>query len=106
MQLDPRTAVATISVLGLVYTGIATTVLWTGRTYPGFRQWLCAAPLTVLSLFLLGLRPKAPDWVSMVVANAVLVLAAILYFEGAREFRGLRPRRRLVYAGGIVTIGV
>jgi PAS domain S-box-containing protein len=66
---------------------------------------MCAGLLTVFSLVLLSLRPNAPDWVSMVAANAVLVFASILHFEGARRFRGLAPRRWLAYLGGIVTLG-
>jgi PAS domain S-box-containing protein len=54
----------------------------------------------------MSLRPNAPDWLSMVVANAVLAFAAILQLEGAREFRGLSPRSWQVYAGGVVTIGI
>jgi PAS domain-containing protein len=66
---------------------------------------MSAGLLTIFSLLLLNLRPNAPDWLSMVAANAVLVLASILYFEGAREVRGLLPSHRAVYFGGIVTIG-
>src|SRR6516162_8136776 len=105
MQLDPHTVVTTMVVMALVFTGLATLVLWTGRLYPGYRRWLWVGPLNVLSFFLLNLRPEAPDWVSIVVANAVLVLASILHFEGAYEFRGLPARRWLVYTGGVATIG-
>jgi PAS domain S-box-containing protein len=103
MQLDPH--MATMVVMGLVFTGLATLVLWTGRRYPGYRRWLWVGPLNVLALFLLNLRPRAPDWVSMVVANAVLVLASIFHLEGAHEFRRLPARRRLVYTGGVAAIG-
>ena len=96
MQFDPRTAIATMGVLALVYTGLATIVQWTGRPYSGYRRWLCAGLLTVLSLFLLSMRPNLPDWVAIIIANSVLVLASILHFEGAHEFRGLPPRRWLV----------
>jgi hypothetical protein len=105
MQVDPHTVVTTMVVMAVVFTGLATLVLWTGRLYPGYRRWLWASPLTVLSFFLLNLRPKAPDWVSIVAANAVLVLASIFHLEGAHEFRGLPARRRLVYTGGVVAIG-
>ena len=100
MQLDPHTVVTTMVVMALVFTGLATLVMWTGRLYPGYRRWLWVGPLNLLSFFLLNLRPKAPDWVSIVVANAVLVLASILHFEGAREFRGLPVRRWFVYTSG------
>jgi PAS domain S-box-containing protein len=58
----------------------------------------------LLSLILLSLRPIAPDWVSIVSANAVAAMASILYLEGAREFRGLPPRDWRVYGSGVVVI--
>jgi PAS domain S-box-containing protein len=105
MQLDPHTVVTTMVVMALVFTGLATLVLWTGRPFPGYRRWLWAGPLTVLTFFLLNLRPKAPDWLSIVAANTVLVVASIFHLEGAYEFRGLPVRRRFVYTGGVVAIG-
>jgi len=106
MSVDPRTVVTTMSVMGLVFTGLATTVWWTRRTYPGYGRWTIAGPLLALSLFLANLRPTAPDWLSIPGANAVMAFASILYFEGARQFRGLPPRRGIMYAGGVVAIGV
>jgi hypothetical protein len=64
---------------------------------------MCAGLLMIVSLFLLNLRPNAPDWISIVAANSVLVFASILHFEGARRFRGVASRRWLTYGGGIVT---
>ena len=106
MSVDPRTVVTTMSVMGLVFTGLATTVWWTRRTYPGYGRWTIAGPLLALSLFLANLRPAVPNWISIPGANAVMAFASILYFEGARQFRGLSPRRGSMYAGGVVSIGV
>lgn len=105
MQLDPRTVVTTLAVMALVFTGLATAVWWTRRTYPGYGRWTIAGPLLVLSLFLMSLRPTAPGWISILGANAVIAFASILYVEGAREFRGLPPRRGLLYAGSVVAVG-
>jgi len=105
MGLDPRTVVTIFGVIWLLFTTLAMAVSWTRRGYRGFGRWAAAGLALMLSFFLLSLRPAAPDWLSMVCANAVLVLGVILYFEGAREFRGLPPRLWLTYAGGLLAVG-
>jgi hypothetical protein len=55
MRLDPHVVLRTMVVMALVFTGLATLVLWTGRLYPGYRRWLWVGPLNVLSFFLLNL---------------------------------------------------
>jgi len=106
MELNPRTLMAAFIVLWLVCGSIAMAIWWTRRRYPGFGRWLIADLALFLSLCLLSLRPAAPDWVSVVSANAVLLMAAILFFEGAREFGGLSPRLWQTYVGGLATLGV
>jgi hypothetical protein len=73
MELNPRTLMAAFIVLWLVCAAIAMAIWWTRRRYPGFGRWLIADLTLFLSLCLLSLRPAAPDWVSIVSANAVLV---------------------------------
>ena len=98
--------VTTFVVMWSLLSMLSTTVWWTRRRYPGFGQWTLAGPVLLLSLYLLGLRPNAPEWVSMVCANAVLALASILFLEGARNFRGHPHRRWPVYVGGLAVIGI
>jgi hypothetical protein len=43
-----------------------------------------------LSLLCLSLRGKAPDSISVVLANALIIAAAITFLQGNRQFRGLR----------------
>jgi len=105
MQLDPRTAVIVFGVIWLACSMLALAVWWTRRAYRGFGRLATAGPALMLSLFLAGLRPHAPDWVTVLCANAVIGLASILLFEGARELRGRPPRVGPVYAAGLVTIG-
>ena len=105
MRLDPRTVLTLLGVFGLMFTGLATLLWWTRRSYPGFGRWATAGPLLALSLPVMNLRPNAPDWISMVGANAVTAFASILYLEGAREVRGHPPRRLRDYAAALVTIG-
>jgi PAS domain S-box-containing protein len=106
MQFVPQTVMAAFIVMWLVCGTTAMGIWWTRRRYRGFGRWLMADLALFVSLFLLSLRPKAPDWVSMVSANAVLALGAILFFEGAREFRGLPPRVWPTYVGGLATMGI
>jgi hypothetical protein len=72
-----------LGLLGLVSIGLATARWWTRSNYPGYGRWALAGPVLVVSLFLLRRRPTAPDWLSMVVANAVAAFASMLYLEGA-----------------------
>jgi PAS domain S-box-containing protein len=105
MQLDPQTMLIIVSVQGLVPIGLALGLWWTGRTYPGYGRWALAVSLRVMAMVLLSLGPTAPDWLSMVVANAVAAFASMLCLEGARKFRSLPAHSWFVYAGGVVTIG-
>jgi PAS domain S-box-containing protein len=105
MWLEPRTVAAIVGSLGLAFTLLTIAVWQMRRRYPGYGRWTIAGPFLLFSLFLSNLRPNAPDWISVVAANAVLALASILCLEGAREFRGLPPRSAFVYTGGAATIG-
>ena len=106
MTIDPRTVIASVGVLGLLFTGLATILWWTRRTYPGFGLWATAGVLAVLSLFLLSLGPNAPDSIKRLGANATLVVATVLYGGGARRFRGRPAGSGLLYAGGVLTVAL
>ena len=104
MQLDPRTLLSVSVLLGLLF-GIRSAVIWrAGRAYPGYGRWTVATLFVVLGLWLSGLRPLAPDWISIVGANMLIAASSILYLEGARDFRGMPPRRRVVYASSGITV--
>jgi PAS domain S-box-containing protein len=106
VQFEPHTLVTAFGVMWLLLSLVATAVWWTRRRYPGFGRWTLAGLALLLSLFMLSLRPHAPEWISMVGANTVLALASILFLEGAREFQGRPHRRWPVYLGGLAAIGV
>ena len=76
--------------VALVPTAIAALVWKTRRTYPGFGRWTAGNVLDTICLVLLGLRGTAPDWISIVLANAAALCAGILFFQGSRKFRDLR----------------
>jgi len=91
-------AVAIVFALLLCLLGLW--IWWTRRTYRGCGRWILANLLFALSMFLFLLRQVAPDWLSVVAANTLLVAGSILSIEANREFRGMRPRVWAVNAGG------
>jgi len=105
MQFDPR--LLSITVLFLLLTSLLCAAIWrVRRTYPGFGRWTSGSLLFVLSLVLLSSRSVAPDWISIIAANTLFVLASILYLEGTRAFRGWQPRLRFLYAVAGFTVMV
>ena len=100
MHLDNRTVVV-VSIFITLILGLLTALVWrTRKTYPGFGRWTIGNLLVPLGLVLLSLRGILPDWVTIVLANTSSILAAILFLEGTREFRGMRPRLASAYFGG------
>jgi len=91
MLLDIRTLAAVAVLATILLGGLGLLLFSTRRTYPGFGRWTLANLLTAVSIFLLVLRGVAPGFLSILIANAIAIFAAILFLEGIREFRGLRP---------------
>jgi PAS domain S-box-containing protein len=89
----------------MLVSALSTAVWWTRYRHRGFGRWTIAALAFLLSFLLASLRSRAPEWVTVVFANNAVVASAILYLEGAREFRGLSPGRWFDYLGGLATIG-
>jgi PAS domain S-box-containing protein len=104
--LDPRTAAITLAIIWLAVSALSAAAWWTRRRYAGFGRFAIAGPATVLALLLLSLRHIAPDWVTVLGANGMLLWASVLYLEGARAFRGLPPHRWSASAGGLATLGI
>jgi hypothetical protein len=104
MRIDPRTVIAVVGLLGLLFTGLATVLWWTRRTFPGFGLWATAGVLAVLSLYLLSLGPYTPDLIKRMGANTTLVVATVLSGDGARRFRGRPTGSGFVYAGAALTV--
>lgn len=66
--------------------------LWlTRKTYPGFGQWTLAAFLHLLGLTFLSLRGLAPDWLSIMSGNILIISNALLMARGLAAFAGQRP---------------
>ena len=94
-----------VATLFLLITSLAgTAIWWTRRTQTGFGRWIVGDLLFALAFLLLSSRTFAPDWISVIAADAVLMGAAIAYLEGTRCFRGWTPRLRSMYAAAGATI--
>jgi hypothetical protein len=104
MQLDIRTALIIATFVSLVPSLLAVLVWQTKRSCPGVGQWTLANLLGTLCLFLLSLRGTAPDWISIVLANASALGAAILFLQGIRLFQGLRRYWWPEYLAGGLTL--
>ncbi len=107
MHLDNRT-LAIVALFTALFLGILGLLISkTRRTYPGFGRWTAGNLAMAVYLLLFGFRGLMPDFLSLVCANAIAILAAILFLEGIREFCGLRARHwPAVVGGGLIFAAV
>jgi hypothetical protein len=63
----------------------------TRRTYPGFRLWTLGSLSLGAGMVLLGLRGLIPDFISIVAANALIIILMVLMRRGLAAFVGQRP---------------
>jgi PAS domain S-box-containing protein len=68
------------------------------RNYPGHSRWTAAGLLILAAMCLFNMWPLTSGGLFIVAANAMAVIAPVLYLEGAREFRGIAPRHWLAWA--------
>src|ERR1700733_12249767 len=71
----------------------------TPRIFPGFGRRTLGNSFLVFFLLFVGLGGIAPDWMTMVLGNLLGFVGAILFLEGIRKFRGLKPYVWGAYAG-------
>ena len=106
MEFDSDLLFPVAALFLLVTSLVGTAIWWTRRTQTGFGRWTVGDLLFALSLLLLTSRTFAPDWISVITANAVLIGAAIAYLEGTRCFRGLTPRLWSTYVAAGATVAI
>jgi len=104
MQLDNRTIVLETALIAAMFSILGALMLRTRKTYPGFGRWTLGNLLVSICMFATGLRGMVPDWISIVLSNALGFAGLIAILEGYREFRGLRPR--VVWSYGIALSGM
>ncbi|MFN3438013.1 MAG: GGDEF domain-containing protein [Acidovorax sp.] len=81
-----------IAMAGFMSAVMAIVLLFMRRHYPpsirGVGAWAAAPLLWLASTVLFGARGIIPDWLSLVLANQLLVLGTVTYYMGTRSFMG------------------
>jgi PAS domain S-box-containing protein len=92
--LDLRTVVSSHLATGLMC-ALVIASLWRQHRhrYQGLSFWLADAVLQLLAAALLALRGQMPDWMSMVLANTLLMTGAFLGYVGLERFVGQTSRQ-------------
>jgi len=81
-----------IAMAGFMSAIMAIVLLFMRRHYPpsirGVGAWAAAPLLWLVSTVLFGARDFIPAWLSLVLANQLLVLGSLIYYMGTRHFLG------------------
>jgi PAS domain S-box-containing protein len=87
MQLDLRTVIVS-SVASAVICSLVVVALWRqGRNrYAGTGYWAVGFAMQTAGLFLVTLRGQVPNWLSMVVANTIIISSAVMVHYGLGRF--------------------
>src|SRR5690606_13947592 len=100
--------VSPLSLLLLVFvsSGLSLVILRSMKdaAIPGLRDWMRACWAYIYALALLFLRDYVPSAISIVAANALLALSAILMLQGFRRFFGLAAGGRGAYVALLFTV--
>lgn len=95
-HLDPRSMIA---MAGFMSALMAVVLLFMRRYYPpsirGVGAWAVAPLLWLASTVLFSARHFIPEWLSLVLANQLLMLGTVTYYMGTRSFLGQPPAWRL-----------
>ncbi|MES2068832.1 MAG: GGDEF domain-containing protein [Pseudomonadota bacterium] len=90
--LDLRTVI----LLSSVMSALMSIVLFSAyRSFPssiqGLGRWSAGSLLLFVTAILIGLRGMLPDWLSILVGNAAMLVAIGLWLTGTQQFYGRRP---------------
>jgi len=101
---DMATVLTVCSIINLVLVCGLLLVFFTGKTYPGFGQWVIASFcvfLTCAALFFQGWIPRS---ILSLISNAAYFSYPLLVARGFRLFAGLPPRNWIVYGASAIFI--
>ncbi|WP_245621007.1 GGDEF domain-containing protein [Paraburkholderia ferrariae] len=101
-MLDPAVAIAISALMSLMLTPLLGSLL--RSRMPGVSDWFASNLMMVVALPLILLRGRIPDAVSVVVANELMALSAVIYYVGCARFLQ-RPVRWSVLIAGLVALG-
>ena len=98
MHLGEPTLVALTTFLFVIW-ALRGAMIWrVQQNYPGHSRWTAAGLLILAAMCLFNMWPLTSGGLFIAAANTMVVIAPVLYLEGAREFRGLPPRNWIAYA--------
>lgn len=97
MLLDIRTLVIISAIMPLGM-GLLMAVYFAQRkVYPGFGRWVLSNFIFSFGFFSLSFRNNAPDFVTIILSNSLMVYSEILVYEGIQLFFGRRAFSRFNY---------
>ena len=99
--LDNRTQAVVQIVVSIMLFIIMWTAWRTQKTYLGFGRWTVAKIPHAIGWLLISMRGLIPDWASIIVANALILLSPILVYEGIRQFRE-KPHQDMFHYGMMI----
>ncbi|TKC86291.1 GGDEF domain-containing protein [Trinickia terrae] len=100
-MLNPALAIVTSALMSLILTALLGSLLRSGM--PGVSDWFASNLMMVVSLPLVLLRGQISDVLSVVVANQLMALAAVMYYAGCAHFLR-RPVRWPVLIGALIAL--
>lgn len=89
--LDIRSLSLAAAVVSLVLCIFLLYFQATRRTYPGFRLWATGSLAMGSGMILLALRGLIPDFLSVLIANILIVTELVLIRRGLAAFAGQQP---------------
>lgn len=84
--LHMRTTFFVVSMIGLILLTCMVYVARARKTYPGFSYWTAASGCYFLGNILIGMRGVLPDFLTIVVANMIVVAAFLAIPYGLARF--------------------
>jgi hypothetical protein len=85
---DIRTLSFVAGIVAITLGGCMLFVSTNQKVYPGFTKWTVGSLLNGLGMILLGLRDLLPDFLTVLIANALIVIFFVLITRGLLEFIG------------------
>ncbi|MFP4306066.1 MAG: response regulator [Desulfococcaceae bacterium] len=104
--MDIQTLLISLICIEFSNTAIMGTIYWTGRTYPGFGNWITAPACATLGFGLLAVQPHLPPWAGIVLPNYLFVCSLLLNCRGVLAFRDRSAVRGWEMAFSVLVVGV
>ncbi len=96
-----------VSTLVLVVIGVFFLISWRqDRTDRALLHWATAYLITAPATVLIVMRGQIPEWISLVLANAVVIFAYGLNYSGALAFDGITRGRRYAVGGAVLWLAL